>query len=132
MTCTERTIIAPAVFLIMCSQLEIRPWFEATVGGLGLTGLITRANLQLRRVSGPWIRGDSQRFSNLAEFFALSRDSDHDFEYTVAWIDCTAKGGALGRGVFLRGNHAPGAGPEPKRTVRRVPLTPPICLVNRV
>lgn len=113
-----------------CSMAENRQWFQATVGGLGLTGLITHAKLRLRRVSGPWIHGDSRRFANLQEFFALSTDSDRDYEYTVAWIDCAARTNAMGRGVFMRGNHARGDRAEPKRTSLRMPLTPPISLVN--
>jgi FAD/FMN-containing dehydrogenase len=115
---------------IRCSPQENREWFAATVGGLGLTGLIDRVTLQLRRVSGPWVRGDSRRFANLSEFFALSKESDQNYEYTVAWIDCAASGVALGRGVFIRGNHAPGAGAEPKRAALRIPLTPPVSLIN--
>jgi FAD/FMN-containing dehydrogenase len=113
-----------------CSGTENPRWFEATVGGLGLTGLITRAKLQMRRVPGPWFRGDSQRFGSLREFFELSRQSDDDYDYTVAWIDCAATGTALGRGVFMRGNHAPGEGREPKRVAMRIPFTPPLSLVN--
>jgi FAD/FMN-containing dehydrogenase len=113
-----------------CSPAENRPWFEATVGGLGLTGLITRARLQMRRVPGPWIRGDSRRFAGLEEFFALSAQSSGDFEYTVAWVDCFASGAALGRGVFMRGNHHLGSGHAMKQTRWRVPFTPPISLVN--
>jgi FAD/FMN-containing dehydrogenase len=115
-----------------CSATENPVWFEATVGGLGLTGLITRAKLQLRRVPGPWFRGDSQRFTRLREFFELSRQSDADYEYTVAWIDCTASGAALGRGIFMRGNHAPGEGGEPKGIPMQVPFTPPVSLMNRL
>jgi FAD/FMN-containing dehydrogenase len=115
---------------LVCSPTENPDWFSATVGGLGLTGLITHARLQMRRVSGPWIRGDSQRFGNLEEFFALSNASDHDFEYTVAWVDCVAAGKQLGRGVFMRGNHAPAEAREPKQSKIRVPLTPPVSLVN--
>jgi FAD/FMN-containing dehydrogenase len=115
---------------LVCSPTENSNWFEATVGGLGLTGLVTSARLQLRRVAGPWVRGDSQRFGNLNEFFALSKASDHDFEYTVAWVDCVASGKQLGRGVFMRGNHAHGEGREPKQSTIRVPFTPPLSLVN--
>ncbi len=115
---------------LRCSRNENPEWFEATVGGLGLTGLISRARLQLRRVSGPWIRGDSQRFGSLAEFFELSKESDRDFEYTVAWVDCVATAKTLGRGVFMRGNHAPHHGREPQVTSRRIPFTPPVSLVN--
>ena len=115
---------------LRCSQAENSQWFRATVGGLGLTGLVTDARLQLRRVCGPWVRGDSRRFANLPEFFALSKASDGDYEYTVAWIDCGARGIHLGRGIFMRGNHAADEKTEPKRTTWRVPATPPISLVN--
>jgi FAD/FMN-containing dehydrogenase len=119
---------------LVCSPVENRQWFEATAGGLGLTGLITRARLQMRRVPGPWIGGSSQRFGSLDEFFSLSNQSSGDFEYTVAWVDCFASGTALGRGIFMRGNHQPGDGPgggrDVKQTRWRVPFTPPISLVN--
>ena len=111
---------------LTCSATENVPWFRATVGGLGLTGLISRAKLQMRRVPGPWFYGDSQRFSRLSEFFQLSKESDADYEYTVAWIDCLD----LGRGIFMRGNHAPGSGREPAPASMRMPLTPPVSLVN--
>lgn len=109
--------------------------FAATAGGLGLTGLITWVELQLRRVPGPWIETESIRFGNLDEFFELSRDSAEGFEYTVAWIDCLAKGANLGRGHFLRGDHAPGdaQAATPSSAPRRsMPLVPPVSLVNRL
>src|SRR5262249_25613293 len=65
-----------------CSSRRNSEWFCATAGGLGLTGLILRAKLQLRRVPGDWIRGDSRRFSSLAEFFRLAHESDAEYEYT--------------------------------------------------
>lgn len=111
---------------------EHADWFAATVGGLGLTGLIRRARLQLRRVPGAWLAGQSDRFGNLDEFFALSRDADRDFEYTVSWIDCTAGGPAAGRGVFMRANHAPVEGRTPRERSLRIPFTPPVSLVNRL
>ncbi len=109
--------------------------FAATAGGLGLTGFITWVELQLRRVPGPWIETESIRFDNLDEFFELSRDSAEGFEYTVAWIDCLAKGANLGRGHFLRGDHAPGdaQAATPSSAPRRsMPLVPPVSLVNRL
>lgn len=107
--------------------------FEATVGGLGLTGLITWASLRLRRVEGPRIAAESIRFGSLDEFFAISSESAERFEYTVAWVDCLAKGRALGRGHFVRGNHAPGNGNAhaPAGDSRLgVPFVPPFSLVN--
>ncbi|MFY2763397.1 FAD-binding oxidoreductase [Arenimonas sp. MALMAid1274] len=107
--------------------------FAATVGGLGLTGAITWAELQLQRVSGPWMQVQSLKFDGLDEFFALSTESAESHEYTVAWVDCLAKGAALGRGHFLRANHAaPGASGQAPGAGLAMPLTPPLSLVNRL
>lgn len=116
-----------------CTPTENAAWFAATVGGLGLTGVVTWATIQLRRVAGPWMSAESHRFGNLSEFFELSRASDRDYEYTVSWIDCVASGKALGRGLFSLANHAP-ASPDTRPTAGTrtlgVPLTPPISLIN--
>jgi len=87
---------------LLCSPASNPAYFAATIGGLGLTGLITWAELQLKRIEHRAIQSENIRFANLAEFFELSAQSDHYFEYTVAWIDCSQ---ALGRGIFFRGNH---------------------------
>src|SRR5580692_1261990 len=89
----------------VCSHAENPAWFAATVGGLGLTGVITWAELQLRRIPGPWLDVESVRFANVGEFFALSEESERNFEYTVAWIDCLSRGKRLGRGILQRANH---------------------------
>jgi len=111
-------------------------WFAATVGGLGLTGVVTWAELQLRRVAGPWLDAETIRFGSLDEFFAVSVESASTHEYTVAWIDCLARGAALGRGHFIRAGHADDATPDPQTAAARptlsIPLTPPLSLVNRL
>ncbi|AIF49373.1 FAD-binding oxidoreductase [Dyella japonica] len=118
-----------------CSRTENTDWFAATIGGLGLTGLITRVKLQLRRIASPWLNSEVVRFGGLPEFFALSADSEANHEYTVAWIDCAARGKALGRGLFSRANHGP-AQPErrPPADIQRknVPFTPPVSLINNL
>lgn len=107
--------------------------FEATVAGLGLTGVVTWARLQLRRVPGPWMEVESIRFANLDEFFSWSAESATLCEYTVAWVDCLASGNALGRGHFLRADHAPGDDrPVPPPSHRSMPFVPPASLVNRL
>lgn len=107
----------------------------ATIGGLGLTGLITWCEIQLKRVPGPWLETESIRFDSLSDFFRLSATSAASHEYTVAWIDCLAKGKALGRGHFIRSNHATGDSsvPVPGNGQRLTfPVTPPVSLVNRL
>lgn len=118
-----------------CSRNENPDWFAATIGGLGLTGLITWAEFSLTPIPNPWMTVETLRFRNLDEFFSISTDSDTQCESTVAWIDCCATDAHLGRGLFIRGNHAPSGLPHdaPYRSKRlTVPLTPPVSLVNTI
>lgn len=108
--------------------------FQATVGGLGLTGLVTWAEIRLTRVSGPGIAMERIRFPGLDAFFELAAE-DQAFEYTVAWVDCLARGSRLGRGIYMRGDHAPLAGPLPSplgAARLTVPIDAPAGLLNRV
>jgi FAD/FMN-containing dehydrogenase len=73
------------------------------------------------------------RFANLAEFFALSAELDAGHEYSVAWVDCLARGAETGRGVFIVGDHAQyGSLDVVQRKKLSVPLTPPVSLINNV
>jgi decaprenylphospho-beta-D-ribofuranose 2-oxidase len=80
--------------------------FWATVGGMGLTGVITAASLRVKPVETAYIRVDTDRTANLAELVDLMRRTDDDYTYSVAWIDLLAKGDAMGRAVLTRGEHA--------------------------
>lgn len=90
--------------LMLCNSRENSDMLRATIGGLGLTGVIAWADIQLKRVDGPWIDSESIPFHGLRTFLDLSHESNDRFEYTVAWLDCFA--GSNVRGVFFRGNHA--------------------------
>lgn len=109
---------------------ELEPeWFAATLGGIGLTGVVLEAELQLRKVPGPWLETETIPYDNIAEFFALAAESEAAWEYTVSWIDCLASSG--GRGLFMRGNHcAAGVRPEPVGRRLTMPVVPPLSLVN--
>ncbi|HET8701498.1 MAG TPA: FAD-binding oxidoreductase [Nitrococcus sp.] len=113
---------------LICSPEENPDWFAATIGGLGLTGVILWAEIKLKAVRGPFIEVQTTRFTHLEEFFELSCESHERYEYTVAWIDSFASG----RGLFMRGNHAPGAAgcPTGRRPTLAVPFTPPFSLVQ--
>jgi FAD/FMN-containing dehydrogenase len=91
---------------VVCSRECNRDLFAATIGGLGLTGLILWAEFQLKRICGPLIDCEKLRFETLEEFFELSASSDKECEYTVAWLDCMSSGSKQGRGIFMRGNHS--------------------------
>ena len=118
---------------LTCSPNDSADWFAATVGGLGLTGLVTRATIALKRIEGPYMDVDTLRFSNLDAFFDISAASDADYEYTVAWVDCTARGDKLGRGWFMRANHKPALGQQPDPRRRGGPTFPfvtPVSMIN--
>jgi len=116
-----------------CSATENAHLYGATIGGLGLTGVITWACIQLIPICASQINSTMVRFDNLAEFFSLSAELDHRHEYSVAWIDCLAKGESIGRGVFIVGDHAGyGALDVDKRNKLNVPLIPPLSLINNL
>jgi FAD/FMN-containing dehydrogenase len=117
---------------ICCGPDEQAEFFRATIGGLGLTGLILWAEIQLRPVAGPFMQTEVVRFAHLGEFMPLAAASDESHEYTVAWVDCLARGKSLGRGVFIRGNHSDTpAGRAPSRRSLVVPAALPMGVVSR-
>ena len=79
--------------------------FAATIGGLGLTGIILWVELQLQRIASSDFEVETQRLGGLDDFFGVATSS-RSWPYTVAWVDCLATGAALGRGLFSRGRHA--------------------------
>jgi FAD/FMN-containing dehydrogenase len=116
----------------VCSPDTNAELFAATIGGLGLTGVILSASLQMRRVSGLALETEDVHFGSLDEFFTLARESDATWEYTAAWVDCLAQGENLGRGVFSRARHATGVAAEPPSRDARytIPFALPFGLVN--
>lgn len=91
---------------LRCSAQENTEAFRATVGGMGLTGIIGEVELQLRPVESAYIRARHQGAANLEQLFQLLQDTDHDAHYSVAWVDLMSRGNALGRGVVMSGEHA--------------------------
>lgn len=107
--------------------------FAATVGGMGLTGLILEVTLRLMRIPGLDIEEQAFPFDGLAGFFELCDAVDNEFEYAVAWIDQLAAGRHAGRGVMLAGRHCADGdytlrSHQPRITV---PFTMPFNFINR-
>ena len=93
--------------ILRCSPRSNRDVFWATIGGVGLTGIVLTARLQLRPIETAYVLVDYLRARNIDEALAAFAESDKDYAYSVAWVDCLAKGRHLGRSVLMRGNHAP-------------------------
>ncbi len=118
----------------ICSPTENAEWYRATIGGLGLTGVILWAEMKLKKIKSPFIDEEIIKFKNLAEFFDIAQESEAQYEHTVSWIDCFAHGDSLGKGVFMRGNNA--AAPveysfhPAKGQLLTVPFTAPNFMLN--
>jgi FAD/FMN-containing dehydrogenase len=91
---------------LCCSAQENGEAFRATVGGMGLTGIIGEVELQLQPIESVYIRARHQGAANLEQVFALLQDTDNDARYSVAWLDLMSRGAGLGRGVVMNGDHA--------------------------
>ncbi len=118
---------------LTCSLQENEALFRATIGGLGLTGLITKAKIRLKKISSAKLSSETIRCANLTELLDGLEASDQNFEYTVAWLDVLSKGKNLGRGILMRANHA-SAGQKtkaPKTSRISVPFEFPFRPLNR-
>ena len=122
--------------VVECGPERERELFLATVGGMGLTGLITEVTLRLQPVDSAWMVVETEPVPGLGAMLDGLRDAGKDWPYTVGWIDCLARGASLGRGILMRGRHASRAEapavppPEPRRL--DVPLDAPEWLLNPI
>ena len=91
--------------VVNCSSDENAELFYATLGGMGLTGLIISATFQLIPVETAFIRQETIRAKNLQEIIQLLQSSEN-WTYTVSWIDCLSRGDSFGRSILMRGEHA--------------------------
>jgi len=102
----ECLTLATATGEMICTSREKNPdLFAATVGGMGLTGTIVEVTLRLRPVETGWIRQRTAIAPDLAAAITALDNADSS-TYSVAWIDCLAKGSALGRSLIFLGEHA--------------------------
>lgn len=104
---------------VVCDHEIQSELFWATVGGMGLTGLILSLEVKLVRVANRYIEMDSIRVNNLDEFFEVS-DANADYTHTVTWIDCVKTGKSMGRGIFMGGRHAREGVEAPPNAVERM------------
>lgn len=115
---TEFELVRSDGTVLRCSPTNNQNFYAMTIGGLGLTGLIRWATLQLKPIVSRAIDYEGIQFHGIDEFLALT-EASKDIEYTVSWVDCTSTGKNFCRGVFMQGDHSTKRGdlrpsPEPK------------------
>jgi FAD/FMN-containing dehydrogenase len=99
---TELELLRSDGSILKCTPHENHELFAATIGGLGLTGIITKVSFRTIPCNGPIIEAESIKFRTFEEFNEINLNSGN-YEYTVAWVDTSVPG----RGLFNRGNFAP-------------------------
>jgi decaprenylphospho-beta-D-ribofuranose 2-oxidase len=125
------TLVTPDGELREVTRESDRAAFDATAGGMGLTGVVLDATLRLAPLPSGLVREEISRVEDLDDLLARMAADDDAHRYSVAWVDAAARGRRLGRGLLLRGDHA-GAeeaggaalrplGPPPVRAPRAVP-----------
>ncbi|EDQ35468.2 FAD/FMN-containing dehydrogenase [Hoeflea phototrophica DFL-43] len=134
-----RSVISFELFMsddrrVTCSPDQNRQLFEATIGGMGLTGVIEAATIRLMKVPSANVRQTAFRFGSIDDYFDAIDAIDAKHEYSVAWIDQLARGANLGRGVLMAGDHAEDGGPAKPPAPPRlaIPFSPPVNLLNRL
>lgn len=117
---------------LRCSEQENVDWFNVTVAGLGLSGVILEATIQLMPVSGAGLSTENIKFHSLDKFFSLSLETDANWEYSAAWIDCLS---SSVRGHFSRARYSEhsehSAAVTAHTALLDVPFTLPVSPVNR-
>lgn len=124
--------------VVRCSRSADPELFFATLGGMGLTGLILAAAFRLVKIETAFLKVRYRKTTDLAATLAAFEEGDAYCEHSVAWIDCMAGGSALGRSVVMQGSPATrgevsSRGDPLKLPVRRrkaVPFTPPLSLLS--
>jgi FAD/FMN-containing dehydrogenase len=116
---------------MVCSPAQNSEMFKATIGGLGLTGLILWAEIQLKKIDTPFMAVEAIRFESFDEFWELDAESSDRYKYIVSWLDCFTH---AGRGHFFRGNNATpeqAGNRKPHERVKfRIPFDLPSVLLN--
>lgn len=101
-------LLTPGGELIRCSRDENSDLFWATIGGMGLTGVITELRLRLVPIESAFLVVDYDRAADLDGALELLDETDQRYKYSVAWVDGLARGRNLGRSVLMSANPASG------------------------
>ena len=124
-------LMLPEGEIISCSRKKNKELFRATCGGMGLTGVILTATFRMQNTKSGYIRETILRARNLQEIFALF-ENYQSATYSVAWIDCLAKGTSMGRSLLMLGEPADTGSLElPKSKVVSLPIDLPGLTLNK-
>ena len=93
---------------VRCSRQQYSDLFWATLGGMGLTGFVYAATIQLKKIGSAYIKQRTIKTTDFNETCRVFAETQSQYTYSAAWIDCLKKGRHLGRGLVLLGEHVEG------------------------
>jgi len=117
--------------ILICSEHEHSELFYATIGGLGLTGIIVWAEFSLITIPSPLIHATTEQFHGYAEFQELSKKNELENEYTVSWFDCFSGNAQSLRGLYTSGNFTQGQSDHKSNSLLTIPVKVPEFVLNR-
>jgi FAD/FMN-containing dehydrogenase len=122
--------------VVECSPSLNTDLFDATIGGMGLTGHILEVEFRMERIASPWIWMESRHVPSIDAFLRGLKDAGPAWPMTMGWIDCVSRGKLMGRGLLMMGRwadpkEAPDHGPPEKRKFT-LPFNLPSWSCNRV
>ena len=120
--------------VLVCSEEENTEYFKATIGGMGLTGIIMAAKIKLTKINSEYITVETRRYNSLESYFEINSALEKNNEYTVSWVDCVMKNEGGLRGVYHSGNHSNDnlSNKKIKDLKIKFPFTPPFSFVNNL
>jgi FAD/FMN-containing dehydrogenase len=116
--------------MLICSEEENQEMFHATIGGLGLTGIISWGEFTLIPIPAPMIASSTEQFHGFDEYVEISARQESIDDYTVSWFDCFAGGTQSMRGLFTSGNFTEGSIDRMPKEAITVPFHAPKFLLN--
>lgn len=125
-------LATPGQGVVTASPTDDSDVFWATAGGMGLTGLVVEATVELLPAETSFMRVESERLPDLDALLARMAERDRDYRYCVAWVDCLGRGGSLGRSILEFGDHAAADDVPPKLRSRGFDPRPLLAAPRRV
>lgn len=120
------------------TQESNKELFDLTCGGMGLTGVILSAKMQLKKIETSYIKFKSIKANNLEDAFQIFEKHKH-YTYSMAWIDCLQKGNKQGRSIVMVGEHATNAEVDKNeklttvnKTLFKLPFNFPGWILNKL
>lgn len=117
--------------MLICSEQENQQLFHATIGGLGLTGIIAWAEFSLIKIPSCMIQSRTEQFHGFDEYLDISKRQEAECDYTVSWFDCFSGDSDGLRGLYTSGNFTESRLDESPYQSVSIPIHAPECILNR-